>query len=281
MPKHEFKGESLRIVHTLEEHGPHPSTPFDYYDDTLAITVLLQGEAVCFVEGHAYTLRPGDLVVLSPDEIRSFRFDGEGVHERLSLYFSQAILSALWDSELPLLAVFGAHPSGEGNLIRHEEYRKDAMARILEDLCTFADEENRVSMRASRIQLSILSLLFLLYDARKATNGGAGVERDPDIQRVCRYVTTHLEEKLTLAELQKALFLSRYQLTVAFARATGMSLSEYILHKRLSHAVAAIRKGTPLEKAAHEAGFVSYSYFFKAFRRRYGTSPRAYFSGER
>ena len=262
MPKHEFTGESFRIVHTIEEHGPHPSTPFDYYDDTFAVTILLQGEAICSVEGTAYALAPGDLVILSPDEIRSFCFMGDGVHERLSVYFSQAILSALWDSELPLLTVFGAHPAGVGNCITHEEYPFDAMRLILNDLCALADETNKITMRASRIQLSILSLLFLLYDARRVSEGGAGVERDPAVQNICRYVTAHLKEKLTLSHLQRVLLVSRYQLTVAFARATGMSLSQYILHKRLSHAVAAVRKGVPLEKAAEDAGFGSYSYFF-------------------
>ena len=62
-----------------------------------------------------------------------------------------------------------------------------------------------------------------------------------------------------------------------FHEKTGMTLSEYVLEKRLSKAESMLRKGVrPVGEIALELGFSSVSYFCSVFNKKYGMSPLAY-----
>ena len=58
---------------------------------------------------------------------------------------------------------------------------------------------------------------------------------------------------------------------------TGMTLTEYILQKRLIKVAELVRNGAGIERAAGDAGFHNYSHFYKEFVKHKGTSPRKYF----
>ena len=74
MPKTEYKDLSFRITHTIEEDGPHNTIPYDFYEDTFLITMLICGSGTCYIEGNNYTLSDGDIIVMSPNDIHSFKF---------------------------------------------------------------------------------------------------------------------------------------------------------------------------------------------------------------
>ncbi len=62
-----------------------------------------------------------------------------------------------------------------------------------------------------------------------------------------------------------------------FHEKTGLTLSEYVLEKRLSKAESMLRKGVrPVGEIALELGFSSVSYFCSVFNKKYGMSPLAY-----
>ena len=59
-----------------------------------------------------------------------------------------------------------------------------------------------------------------------------------------------------------------------FKEVYGITVHQYVRQKRLLRAAEEIRRGTPVLKAAMEAGFNDYSVFLRAFRGTYGKSPR-------
>ena len=57
---------------------------------------------------------------------------------------------------------------------------------------------------------------------------------------------------------------------------TGYTLNQYNSHKRLLRAGELIRAGTPVMKAAEQAGFGDYSTFLRAFQNTFHMSPREF-----
>lgn len=276
MAKREYRAKFFRITYTLEEEGPHPTNPYDYYDDTYTITAVFQGEGICYIEGNANALQPGTIVAMSPEEIRSFRLKQTGCHERLSLYFSGSVLSPLWDYELPLLQVFRAHAPGSGNRYTQDRYDAATVIPILEKLRGIITEEGD-HLKEPRAHLLILELLFALYDAGNVQpETAAGIAQDRKIAEICKFIKEHLEEDLSYERLQKQFLVSRYQLTEIFRRNTGMPLTEYIIYKRLMQAMSKIRNGEGMENAAYQAGFRTYSHFYREFKKHYKMSPKQY-----
>lgn len=277
MARTEYVSSNFRITHTIEEEGPHPTIAYDYYDETYSITIVLEGEGVCFVEGKGHTLSPGTIVVVSPEEVRLFRLKQSGCHRRISLYFSGQLLSSLWDYELSLLQIFSGHAPGEENRYGPEQYNPQQVGSLLEQLCALLEQEESET-KAPRAQLLILQLLVCLYESRRQVPVRMGSFVPNEITaKICNYIKDHLTEELTYQQLQSRFYVSRYQLSHVFQRDTGMTLNEYILYKRLIKAVSLIRGGQGLEAAAYKAGFCTYSHFYKVFRKRFGVSPKTYF----
>ncbi|MCI8359840.1 MAG: AraC family transcriptional regulator [Clostridiales bacterium] len=69
--------------------------------------------------------------------------------------------------------------------------------------------------------------------------------------------------------------MSRSQLNRLFRQATGSSVWDYILLKRLVAARNAIRKGSAASEAAIACDWKDYSSFYRSYKTRFGVSPTA------
>jgi len=277
MPKTEYNSTYFKLTHTIEEQPPHPTIPYNYYDDTYAITILIHGEGTCSVEGNVYEIKDGDLMVLSPDEIRSFKFTDHTYHERLSVYFSDSVLLPLFEYDLPLMNIFRNRSLGLGNKYSFSTYETERVTSVLDQLKTCAQKEND-PINTAKLHTLIFQLLFWIYESRNLESSREiSAVSDSVIFNICRYIKNNLDKDLSYSTLQDLFLVSRYQLTEVFSRNMGMSLTEYIIRKRLNRAVFLVREGSGIEESAYSAGFNTYSHFYKEFVKYYKKSPRAFF----
>ena len=94
--------------------------------------------------------------------------------------------------------------------------------------------------------------------------------------QISKYVELHLHENLSSATLCKVFFLSRTKLHQIATVSYGLSISKYVLFKRISKAKALLEQGVSIESVAERTGFANANYFCKAFKRETGRSPGAY-----
>jgi len=80
-------------------------------------------------------------------------------------------------------------------------------------------------------------------------------------------------ERLSLAELARAVFSSPFHLARIFRRETGLSLHAYRNHLRLRLALNQLHQGRDLTMLALELGFASHAHFTHAFRGAFGCAP--------
>lgn len=106
-----------------------------------------------------------------------------------------------------------------------------------------------------------------------------GTLRDHHVQvdRAERYIRTHLAPSIPIAELARIAGFSIRHFQRTFAARTGESPQQHIRRLRLEQAAGAIvRSRKSLLSIALEAGFESHEVFCRAFRLRFGHSPREY-----
>ena len=99
---------------------------------------------------------------------------------------------------------------------------------------------------------------------------------DPKMEEILRYIAAHLTEPLSVEDLARRFYISRYYLMHRFKAVTGYTVHQYITQKRLLRAAEEIRSGTPVMKAAEQAGFSEYSTFLRAFQNTFHMSPREF-----
>ena len=94
-----------------------------------------------------------------------------------------------------------------------------------------------------------------------------------DMNRILDYMETHLEEKLTNAQLAELAGYSEYHFLQLFKAHTGETVMEYLCRRRLFRAMDEIVAGSRLIDVAFRYGFESHSAFSRAFKREFGFSP--------
>ena len=96
------------------------------------------------------------------------------------------------------------------------------------------------------------------------------------IQNTVDYMEEHLKSEIELTQLSRRAGYSEYHFCQLFQTVTGLSVKQYLVCRRLKHAVYEISKGAKKQETAYAYGFDTYAGFYKAFCREYGMSPSEY-----
>lgn len=93
------------------------------------------------------------------------------------------------------------------------------------------------------------------------------------IQNSIDYIEDNLKTQITAAELSNQAGYSIFYYYRLFQSYVGMPVMQYILRRRLIHAVYEIHCGRKRIDVILEYGFDTYAGFYKAFRREFGCTP--------
>ena len=97
------------------------------------------------------------------------------------------------------------------------------------------------------------------------------------ISKCLDYIDQHLHEKILLTDLAGYTGLNLNYLSVLFKKETGMSVSGYILNRRLQVAENMLRYSEySCAEISSFLAFHSQSHFIKAFRRKNGITPKKF-----
>jgi AraC-like DNA-binding protein len=131
---------------------------------------------------------------------------------------------------------------------------------------------------ARRIERALLELLAAGFEAARPTAPSRLTPEELLRERVVELIEQRLDlNSVTGADLCRILQISTDQLAAAF-RADG-GLKAWLLHRRLESARAALTgfdRAEPIGNIAHRLGFSDAAHLSRAFRQRYGLTPRDY-----
>lgn len=97
------------------------------------------------------------------------------------------------------------------------------------------------------------------------------------VEKVTNYIDRHLSEKLNVRELADMVYMSPDHLTRSFKKQLHVTVSDYILQKRMMLAGELLKKKKmTITMVSDSVGFGNYSYFTEQFKRYYHMTPREY-----
>ncbi|MBL8161636.1 MAG: bifunctional DNA-binding transcriptional regulator/O6-methylguanine-DNA methyltransferase Ada [Anaerolineae bacterium] len=99
------------------------------------------------------------------------------------------------------------------------------------------------------------------------------------VARVCRYIESHLDERLTLDTLGNHVGLSPQHMQRIFKRAMGISPREYADAQRMEAVKARLSEGASVTGALYEAGYSSSSRLYERAAGHLGMTPATYRQG--
>lgn len=96
------------------------------------------------------------------------------------------------------------------------------------------------------------------------------------VQQSIDYIEDNLQANIKAEELAKQAGFSLFHFYRIFQSIIGMSVTQYILRRRLLHGIYSISQGSTKVEAALQYGFDTYAGFYKAFCREFGCPPSEY-----
>lgn len=93
---------------------------------------------------------------------------------------------------------------------------------------------------------------------------------------IMKYISENLAEDLSYKSLSKRFYISEKSLYKFFKKEAGITLSEYILERRITKAQEILGAGGTAKEASVLAGFSNYSVFYRSFKKSLGITPIQY-----
>ena len=124
------------------------------------------------------------------------------------------------------------------------------------------------------IEPDTMSIIKTAFDKRTKNQSSYGKPVQLLSNEILAYINSNLSRELSLDLLSKRFFISKNHLNRIFKIATGVTVWEYVKLKRLIMARNSILTGSSAIEACQNSGFNDYSAFYRAYKERFGVSPK-------
>ncbi|MEA3110606.1 MAG: AraC family transcriptional regulator, partial [Caballeronia sp.] len=114
------------------------------------------------------------------------------------------------------------------------------------------------------------------YRACKRCQPGSLSRELAIVERACKELDADPQQRVTLAELSRAVHVSPFHLQRLFSRVVGVSPRQYQAARRADALRGALQRGVDVTRAMHDAGFGSTSRMYEAAPAELGMTPSTY-----
>lgn len=231
------------------------------------IFLFLKGDSKYYIEGNIYDLKPYDIIVIKKNQMHRIYHNSDATYHRIVLNISPDFFCINKCGEYEELFI---DPFSEiGNKIDASVVNSsglyDAFVRMREYSNNFTDTDSPI------VRAGVIEILYLMSNIKSYSKSET---KNTQLKEAISYINKNYTQNLTLDELEKRVFISKYHLCHIFPQATGMTVHQYITKKRLALARDMIKSGVSINDAARQSGFNNYSSFYRAYLNEYGISPK-------
>lgn len=213
-------------------------------------------------DSHTYRLGPGQGFLICPGQVNTYSADEEDPWKYVWLEFdglraSSCLNAAGLDLSHPIYRP-GSRQSGDGvceQMLYITDHPNTSPLHLVAHLCLFLDELVRTSSSRRALQNRPL--------------------RDFYIQEAVTFIQQNIHRGITVEEVAGVCKLNRNYFSKMFKEVMGCTTQEFMIQLRLSTAAEQMLTTNDLiGDIARRCGYPNQLHFSRAFKKRYGLSPR-------
>lgn len=264
----QIQNEKLLFTYSVssqlnKEYYLHCHTFYELY-------YFVEGEADYLVENRGYHLAPDSLLLLSPNVLHGIKVTNTRPYKRFVVHFNPELLSV--ERRPFLLSAFPCMGKYSGNEVFYQNCEHYRIRSFFQSLVECSQLKPELSQKLLPIYLeALLSQVTAMSYSKPAA--AADYNSSEAITNIIAFLNTHLTEPLSLDRISEQFFISKHHLNKVFRKATGTTVYDYLLYKRIIYAQQLMINGHNASEAAVKAGFSDYSSFYRAYTKFMGHSP--------
>ena len=253
-----------------------------HWHEEAELTLITEGEGLYQIDLVDYEVKKGDILFVPPLLLHSVSLAQPQNEEMISETYVFH-LNFLGGNSTDICSTRYFVPIMNHELIlpclitpKHPAYV--SIQKIFRQIASLYHEE--VSGYELALKGLFLQVIFLLlqYSTKQAKNvlPEEGTPADK-LKNVLDYIEIHYAQTILVEELAKICCFSEYHFMRFFKKHMNMTSVEYVNNVRLEKAVELFEQGnTSILEVSLSVGFHNLSYFHRAFKNKYGMTPRSF-----
>lgn len=230
-----------------------------HFHDFYQLVYTLEGDGYIYIDSNKYILKPDTLCIIPP-EVKHIYGTENGITTIESKFY-------ILDEEL------AERVSG---CISTLYFNDDSFKNLLKSA---VKEYNFNEIYKSQMIASIIYqvLVKIIRNDIAVETKVVSAENDKIIQKIEKYISKHLCDKITLADLAKEVYMNNDTFLNFYKKHTGMTPIKHIKLMRITRAKDFLRHSElNITQIAEKCGFSSVHHFSKRFKENEGVSPEQF-----
>lgn len=233
------------------------------------ILQIWSGEGVVIAKNNLYPIKKGAIYFINGMEIHCSALKNARDYIRSKIVISGSFIDSVLHNAGCDVILQDLFFKNGGSMLSPDS---SDLAALDEEFLSIKDNLAGQSLY-SRLNIT-MSVLKILQLSHSNINRAAPALVNK-VSGILKYIDRNIDQKISLAEIEENFHCSKYYLCHIFKETTGMTITDYILSKRIAAAKKRLAyTNDPLSLIAMECGFSSFAYFSKIFKEKNGLSPR-------
>lgn len=261
-------------AHMHTDQHPTPNQYLLHTHDSYEIFLLLSGSCGFQVAERLYRPEADTVLLLRRNEAHRLLPDNANPISYLFLQFTEEILPDEPEVREQIRTLFENREEGMRSLRQLSPGSAGFLRECMHRMC---------ALTAGDVHTAFLCYLRpVLWEILSRGTPSSGTPRDirrePShsmelVEQVCAYINRNFAQIENLSAITDTFHYSTVYINSLFQKRFGVSVWQYLLHRRVDCACDLMLSGLRAEEAALRCGFADYSTFYRVFRKSYGITP--------
>lgn len=264
----------------------HRTTIDDHWDmyhahPGLEFILVHEGNGIVIIDQNIYPFGPGTLIFSQPFQLHRVKaeLNESEFYVRSKFLFEPSLIDKYLD-QFDSLRRFYRH-LWQDRLASQVMNLQDDADKFCAIFDMFSARQTAGTSEAAEAFALFISLFFKFLKPCWHLQEDAG--KVPQLrsvhhaEEIMRWIDVNFSREFTLAALAQELHLSPHHISHLFHKATGSSITDYLISRRLREACWLLRTtARSVQEIGNSVGMTNVSYFCQLFKRHFGTSPSRY-----
>lgn len=242
------------------------------------IGYIHSGEMSYMLGGRRILVESGDLILLSGLATHGLYAPERGMISSKFVFDPQ--LAQVFKSAIMTDSPLGPIDHVRNARVRLGKQEREECERILNQVNRFYGKHDEIQMH--RMLVAFYDLLLFIggqYGMSGMESSPPSLEKERLANEIVQFIDQNFMDEVRLDRMEMEFFISKYHLSRTFREITGLSIFEYLCHKRIEKAKQLLQHDVSenvVSDVCYRVGYNHPAHFSRVFKKLVGVSPIQY-----